>query len=216
MEIKKMRIARIFFGAITGAFCLIIVLAILHETELILQSGNMVVPVLSFNSILVQFAKISPWLFLGFCLAKSNTASNIGRPLLFLVLSYSALVIAEFYAGLDYSVDVREIISGKSYTAVLIAMITRLGMLIAVIWAYAIALLILAGKMTAAAKKDGALGLTRAFLILAGLSLLTIAGAPLFYIFEALAYGSLSIYFFSSGYKPTQDQHIHIINDLPR
>jgi hypothetical protein len=216
MELKNMRIARIFFGAITGAFCLIIVLAILHETEIIIQSGNMIVPVFSFNSILIQFAKIIPWLFLGFCLSKADLASHIGRPLLFLVLFYSALVIAEFYAGLDYSVDVREIISGKSYTAVLTALITRLGILIAVIWAYAIALLILAGKMTVAAKQDGALGLTRVFLILAGLSLLTIAGAPFFYIFEALAYGSLSIYFFSSGYKQRQDQHIHIVNDLPR
>ena len=132
------------------------------------------------------------------------------------MLSYTAFVIAELYAGMDYPIKVRDILSGNSYAAVFTATFTRLGMLLAVIWAYSIALLRLAGKMTAAAKQDAALGLTRLFLIFAGISLLTIAGSPLFYIFEALAYGSLGIYFFTSGTKQKKDTPIHIVNDLPR
>jgi hypothetical protein len=211
-----MRIAKLFFGLVSSAFCLIIVLAILHETEIIIQTGNLTVPELSLNSALVKLAKLSPWLFLGVYLAKANAAKRMGRPLLFLALSYAAFVIAELYAGMEYPINVKEVFSGSSYAAVLAATLTRLGMLIAVIWAYSIALLVFAGKISAAAKQDGALGLTRAFLILAGLSLLTIAGSPLFSIFEAFAFGSLSVYFFTSGSKPKQDKLIHIVNDLPR
>lgn len=211
-----MRIAKLLFGAIASAFCLFIVLAILHETEIIIQTGSLIVSEINLNSALLKLAKLGPWLFLGFLLAKDDTITHLGRPLLFLVLSYTAFVIAELYAGMDYPIKVQDLLSGNSYAAVLTATFTRLGMLLAVIWAYAIALLRLAGKLTAAAKKDAALGLTRLFLILAGLSLLTIVGSPLFYIFEALAYGSLGIYLFTSGNKQKKDTQIHIVNDLPR
>ena len=198
------------------SFCLLIVLAILHETEIIIQTGSLIVSEISLNSALVKLSKLSPWLFLGFILAKDDSATRLGRPLLFLVLSYAAFIIAELYAGMDYPINIRELISGKSYATIVTATFTQLGMRLAVIWAYAIALLRLAGKLTASAKQDATLGLTRLFLILAGLSLLTIVGSPLFYIFEALAYGSLGIYLFTSGNKQKKDTQIHIVNDLPR